>query len=102
MLLGLPNLVRVVMGASAERNRRDAAADQDQGHQMTQNRRKLLGLFAILGSLVVHAIIFSAIYANWMAGLPRWALIIYFAIAGMLWIFPAGYLIKWMSRPDEE
>jgi ABC-type transporter Mla subunit MlaD len=68
---------------------------------MTQNRRKLLGIFAILGSLVVHAIIFTAIYIHWVAGLPNWALIIYFAIAGMLWFFPAGFLITWMSRPDD-
>lgn len=71
-----------------------------QEQTVTQNSRKLLGVFGILGSLVIHAAIFTAIYTSWLVGLPAWALIIYFAIAGMLWMFPAGYLITWMSRPD--
>lgn len=69
---------------------------------MKQNTRKLVGIFAVLGSLVVHAVVFTSIYMVFLTGLPTWALLLYFAVAGMSWMFPAGYLITWMSRPDAE
>ena len=26
--------------------------------------------------------------------------LIYYAVAGLLWVLPAGWLIAWMQRPD--
>jgi uncharacterized membrane protein len=31
---------------------------------------------------------------------PHWAQLAYFLIAGLLWVLPAGLLIRWMQRPE--
>jgi len=53
---------------------------------MTQRTRKLLGTFGLLALVVVYSIVVGAI--------------IFFAIAGMGWFFPATWIIRWMSKPD--
>lgn len=68
---------------------------------MTQSTRKLIGMLLVLISIVVYSIVASAIYANFLGDAPWWALILYFGIAGMLWFFPAAWLIRWMARPDK-
>lgn len=68
---------------------------------MNQRSRKFFGVFLILGSLVVHGIVVTAIYINFLTTLPPWALTIFFAIAGFAWFLPAGFIITWMSKPDE-
>lgn len=67
---------------------------------LSQRGRKFVGVFLILGSLLIHGTIFTTIYVNWLTALPQWALLIYFAIAGTVWFVPAGYIITWMSKPD--
>ena len=67
---------------------------------MTQSTRKLLGTLLTLIMLVVYAGVASWIYLALLTGWPAWALLVYFAIAGLLWAVPAGVIITWMSRPD--
>ena len=66
---------------------------------MTQRTRKLLGTFGLLALVVVYSIVVGAIYANFLGG-QAWWLLIFFAIAGMGWFFPATWIIRWMSKPD--
>lgn len=68
--------------------------------RLKQRTRKLLGTVGILLLVVVFAIAATAIYANFLGGQPGWVLIIFFAIAGLLWFFPAAWTIRWMARPD--
>jgi hypothetical protein len=37
---------------------------------------------------------------SWLAAAPWWGLILFFAVAGGLWFFPAAWIIRWMARPD--
>jgi hypothetical protein len=67
---------------------------------MTQRTRKLLGTFGLLALVVVYSIVVGAIYANFLGGQALWLLIVFFAIAGMGWFFPATWIIRWMSKPD--
>ncbi len=67
---------------------------------MTQRTRKLLGTILVLLSIVVYSIMIGAIYANFLADAPWWVLLAFFAVAGLLWFFPASWVIRWMSRPD--
>ena len=30
-----------------------------------------------------------------------WTELAYYVVAGMLWVLPAGWLIKWMAKPDD-
>ena len=68
---------------------------------LTQRTRKLIGTFGLIGLIIVYSIAVMAIYINLLAGQPLWVLIIFFAVAGLLWFFPATWMIGWMSKPDE-
>lgn len=50
---------------------------------MTQNARKLLGTVLVLVSIIVWCVLAVAIYSTWLAGAPWWALILFFAPAGL-------------------
>ena len=67
---------------------------------MTQNARKLLGTLLVLVSIIVWCVLAVAIYSTWLAGAPWWALILFFAVTGGLWFFPAAWIVRWMARPD--
>jgi hypothetical protein len=41
-----------------------------------------------------------AVYMNLLAGHAWWVLILFFAAAGLLWFFPATWVIGWMAKPD--
>lgn len=69
---------------------------------MTQSTRKLLGTVLILLSIVVYSVLAGAVYASLLGDAPWWLLIVYFAVAGGLWFFPATWIIRWMSRPDRQ
>jgi hypothetical protein len=50
---------------------------------------------------VVYSIAVMVLYLNLLGGQVWWVLIIFFAVTGLLWFFPASWVINWMSRPDE-
>lgn len=67
---------------------------------MTQRNRKLTGVFLILGSIVAWLSIFTSVYLAFPPGLPIWILMPYFIVAGMGWLYPAMWIIRWMAKPD--
>jgi hypothetical protein len=67
---------------------------------MTQRNRKLIGVWLILGSIVAWLSVATSIYLAMPSGLPPWVLLPYFAVAGIGWMLPAMWIIRWMSRPD--
>lgn len=68
---------------------------------MTQSNRKLLGIVFLLATLVFDAVLGVAIYSGLLLGQHPVLLIAFFAAAGLLWVFPAMWIIRWMARPDE-
>ena len=67
---------------------------------MTQRRRKFLGVLLILGSIAAWLAIGTTIYLELLQGMPWFVLIVFFAIVGMGWVFPAMAIIRWMARDD--
>jgi len=67
---------------------------------MTQRNRKLIGILLILGSIVAWLSLATSIYLAFPPGLPPWLLLAYFVVAGMGWLLPAMWIIRWMARPD--
>ena len=67
---------------------------------MTQRRRKFLGILLILGSIAAWLAIGTTIYLELLQGMPWFVLIVFFAIVGMGWVFPAMAIIRWMARDD--
>lgn len=67
---------------------------------MTQRTRKLLGVVATLVGLIVYCTLATAIYLALPGDLPVWLVLLYFAVAGLAWTFPAIAIIRWMAKPD--
>jgi len=68
---------------------------------MTQRQRKFAGAILLILLITVYALLALAVavvlqirQAN---GFVEFA---YYVIAGLLWVLPAGVLIKWMAKPD--
>lgn len=66
---------------------------------MRQRTRKLIGVPVLLGILVAWAGGATLIYERLLAGAPWWALVGYFAVAGLGWFIPAAAAIAWMQAP---
>ena len=67
---------------------------------MTQRFRKLAGTVVLLIFLTLYAWIAAAIGSGRIAHAPALAQGVYYLVAGLLWVVPAGLLIRWMQRPD--
>ena len=67
---------------------------------MTARTRKLIGTVLLLLFLGAYAWAAVFIGAGRITLAPYWAQLAYFLIAGLLWVIPAGLLIRWMQRPD--
>lgn len=66
---------------------------------MRQRNRKLVGTIVLVVGLAVYALVAMAVSVR----LPTWSgpvQAIYYAVAGLLWVLPAGLVITWMQRPD--
>ena len=67
---------------------------------MHARTRKLIGTVMLLGFLAIYAWLAAAIGAGRITLASHWAQLAYFVAAGLLWVVPAGLLIRWMQRPD--
>ncbi|MEJ0013036.1 MAG: DUF2842 domain-containing protein [Bauldia sp.] len=64
--------------------------------------RRILGTALLLIFIPAYALLAVRIA---VAHVPEDAILlqtIYFAIAGLVWIVPAGLIIRWMLRPEAE
>lgn len=64
--------------------------------------RKLFGTIAILLLLGIYLPVAMVVGANHFAHAGVGWQVLYFLTAGMVWVIPAGLLIRWMARPDPE
>lgn len=69
---------------------------------LTQSTRKFLGTLLLLMSIVVYSIAVVWVYLAALEGAPWWVLILFFAVTGLMWFFPATVIIRWMARPDAQ
>jgi regulator of protease activity HflC (stomatin/prohibitin superfamily) len=68
---------------------------------MTVRSRKLIGTIMLLFFLALYATAAAVIGSGRIALAPQWVQFAFFLTTGLLWIIPAGLLIRWMQRPDE-
>ncbi|MTI17348.1 DUF2842 domain-containing protein [Rhodobacteraceae bacterium RKSG542] len=65
---------------------------------MSSSLRRFIGMVALVLFVIVYCFIALVIGDLTMVG-KHWAVqITYFAIAGLVWIFPAHSIIKWMYK----
>lgn len=68
---------------------------------MNQRKRKLAGTVALLVLVTVYALLALAVAVVLQVRQANHLVeVLYYVIAGLLWVLPAGALIKWMQKPD--
>lgn len=68
---------------------------------MNMRTRKLVGTLILIVFLALYALVAMAFGAARIVDESNLARIIYFLVAGLAWVIPAGFLIRWMQRPDK-
>ncbi len=67
---------------------------------MIQSRiRKLLGMIVLVIFVIIYAF-FAMIIGSAMAEKNLVIQVVYFTIAGLIWVLPAGLIIKWMAKTE--
>jgi hypothetical protein len=65
---------------------------------MDARTRKAAGCLVLLTYLGLYALL-AASLGVWLAPmLPTWAELIFYAVAGVVWVFPLKPLFGWMNR----
>lgn len=68
---------------------------------MTQRHRKLIGTIGIFVLVIVYAFLALAVAVVLQVNnASKFVELVYYFVAGLLWVIPAGMLISWMQKPD--
>jgi hypothetical protein len=67
---------------------------------MTLRTRKLVGAIALLVFLFIYALAAMMAAIVLQVSASKVAELVYYPVAGLLWLPPAMWLVKWMQRPD--
>ncbi len=68
---------------------------------MTMRTRKLIGTALLLLLIVVYSLLALAVaIVLQLQNAGKVAELIYYVVAGTLWVIPAGAIIWWMQQPD--
>lgn len=65
---------------------------------MTHSQRKLVGTLLLLVFIIVYVLLAMVVAAMVLPRAGRIAEFVYYAIAGLAWVPPAGLIIQWMHR----
>ena len=69
---------------------------------MSTKVRKLTGAILLLIFIPAYAIVVVTIAVARLPGTSILTHTLFFAVAGLLWVIPAGFVIRWMVRPRSE
>jgi heme/copper-type cytochrome/quinol oxidase subunit 4 len=67
---------------------------------MTMRQRKLVGTVLMLLLVAVYALLAMLAAVVLQVGASKWVELLYYIVAGLLWVVPAAGLIWWMQKPD--
>ena len=78
------------------------AGDENHGLGITVPRklRKFLGAVLLVVFVPFYALTAMTVAAARLPGTTTLAQTIFYAVAGLIWVIPAGLIIRWMMRPD--
>lgn len=65
---------------------------------MEMRTRKALGCFLLLGYVAIYSLLAASLGVALSPLIPTWAQLLFYAIAGIVWIFPLKPLFAWMNR----
>ena len=64
---------------------------------MNTRTRKALGCFVLLAYLALYAALAATLGGYILAHAPNWAVLIYYVVAGVIWVLPLKPLFAWMN-----
>jgi hypothetical protein len=67
---------------------------------MPLRTRKLVGAIALLAFLALYALGAMMVAIALQVSASKAAELVYYPVAGLAWVLPAMWLVKWMQRPD--
>ncbi len=67
---------------------------------MTMRTRKLIGTIALFFFLATYALLAMFVAAILQVNTSKFGELAYYVIAGLVWVIPAGLIVKWMAKPD--
>lgn len=67
---------------------------------MTARTRKFVGAIALLVFLAVYALAAMMVAVVLQVSTSKLAEVVYYPVAGLLWVLPAMWLVRWMQYPD--
>jgi hypothetical protein len=65
---------------------------------MDVRARKALGCLILLAYIAIYSLLAASLGVALFPLLPVWAQLIYYAIAGIVWIFPLKPLFAWINK----
>ena len=66
---------------------------------MSMRWKKFIGTFVLLGVLAVYVLLVMRVAVAVLPEAGPLLQLLFYAVAGMAWVLPVGYLIKWMNAP---
>lgn len=68
---------------------------------MTQRTRKAIGTFATVVFMIVYALVAMAVGGDLAVGRGIAVELIFYVLAGLLWVPVVMVIIRWMVKPDQ-
>lgn len=69
---------------------------------MSPRTKKFIGLLVILAWLFIYSLIAMRIGVAVLPDANGWVKLLYYAVAGTVWIFPIGLMLPWMHREPKK
>ena len=65
---------------------------------MRMRTRKLLGTIALLIFVILYALVAMMVAIALQVNASKFVEVLYYAVAGLAWVIPAGAIIWWMQK----
>jgi hypothetical protein len=70
------------------------------GLGMTMRVRKLIGTIALFVLIAVYSFVAMMVAIVLQVNASPWVEVVYYVVAGLAWVIPAGVIVWWMQKPD--
>lgn len=67
---------------------------------MTMRTRKFVGAVLLLLFLAAYSLVAMLVAVVLQVNGSKVAELSFYVVAGLLWVVPAAWLVKWMQKPD--
>lgn len=69
---------------------------------MSESTRKLIGMILLITFIGFYALLVMALGASRLMTMGWAVQLAFYAAAGLAWVPPAGWIIRWMQKPSPQ